>query len=111
MARFATEKKASRSWGAILSIFVFMIICFLFLNGVQQLSRTSRQRQKEALETAVQQGVAYCYALEGSYPENLDYLKEHYGLHYNEDLFFIDYRLQGGNIYPDITIIEQGDAL
>lgn len=111
MTRFATEKKASRSQEVILSIFVFMIVCFLFLNSVQHLSRASRQHQKEALEAAVQQGIAYCYALEGSYPESLDYLKEHYGLHYNEDLFFIDYRLQGGNIYPDITIIEQGDAL
>jgi hypothetical protein len=45
--------------------------------------------------------------VEGKYPESLDYLKEHYGLTYNEDLFFVDYRVSGSNILPDVTIIER----
>ena len=40
----------------------------------------------------------------------LEYLKEHYGLIYNEDLFFVDYRLQGANIFPDVTIIPRGES-
>lgn len=53
--------------------------------------------------------ITYCYTIEGAYPESLDYLKEHYGLVYDEDLFFVDYRVSGSNILPDITVIERGD--
>ena len=34
-----------------------------------------------------------------------DYIKEHYGLIYNEQLFFIDYQPIGSNIMPDVTIL------
>ena len=51
---------------------------------------------------------AYCYATEGTYPESLEDLKAHYGLTYDEDLFFVDYQTVGANIYPDVTIIEKG---
>ena len=53
--------------------------------------------------------ITYCYAVEGSYPESLDYLKEHYGLTYDEDRFFVDYQVIGANILPDVTIIEKGE--
>ena len=46
--------------------------------------------------------------MEGAYPESLEYLKENYGLIYDEDLFFVDYKVEGSNILPDITIIEKG---
>ena len=52
--------------------------------------------------------ITYCYAVEGAYPESLDYLKENYGLTYDENLFFVDYHIDGSNIFPDITIIERG---
>ena len=35
-------------------------------------------------------------------------LKAHYGLTYDENLFFVDYQTVGANIYPDVTIIEKG---
>ena len=51
-----------------------------------------------------------CYAVEGAYPQSLDYLKTNYGITYNEDLFFVDYRISGANIFPDVTIIERSGA-
>ena len=65
--------------------------------------------QKESLESALIRNITYCYAVEGSYPESLDYLKEHYGLTYDEDRFFVDYQVIGANILPDVTIIEKGE--
>ncbi len=50
--------------------------------------------------------IANCYALEGEYPESLEYIKENYGLVYDEDRFFVDYRVSGSNIMPDVTIID-----
>ena len=53
--------------------------------------------------------ITYCYSVEGAYPESLDYLRDNYGLYYDEDMFFVDYRVSGSIILPDITIIEKGD--
>ncbi|WP_318583936.1 hypothetical protein [[Clostridium] scindens] len=51
--------------------------------------------------------ITQCYAVEGNYPESLDYLKKSYGLHYDEDKFFVDYQPLGSNIMPDVTIIKK----
>ena len=60
------------------------------------------------LEKAVNRSITQCYALEGTYPPDMEYLTAHYGLTYDEDLFFVDYQTVGANIYPDVTIIEKG---
>ena len=47
-----------------------------------------------------------CYSLEGSYPATLEQLLEKYPLTYDRQRFTVDYRLQGSNILPQITILE-----
>lgn len=107
MSRFTYKKTPRTTPRFLLSICVFLIIFFLFVGGISSLSSGTRQRQKESLENAITRGITYCYAVEGSYPESLDYLRENYGLTYDEDLFFVDYRVLGSNILPDVTIIER----
>ena len=53
----------------------------------------------------------HCYAIEGSYPESLQYLKDNYGLTYDEEKYFIDYQVLGSNILPDVTIIDRRNRL
>lgn len=70
-------------------------------------SESTRAQEKQALAAALTRSITQCYALEGTYPSGLSYLKEHYGLTYNETHFFVDYQYIGGNLRPDITIIEK----
>lgn len=107
MNRFGYQKQSRHTPKFMLSIAVFLLIFFLFLQGISSLSVSTRKRQKESLENAIMRNVTYCYTVEGAYPESLDYLKENYGLTYDEDLFFVDYRIAGSNILPDVTIIEK----
>ncbi len=81
-------------------------IIAVFLLGVNYVSTSSVDGQLESLQNAISRDVAQCYAVEGTYPPNIDYLYDHYGLTYNEDLFFVDYQYIGSNIYPDITILQ-----
>jgi hypothetical protein len=72
-------------------------------------SRTTAEEQ-QTLQAALDRSISHCYAIEGSYPESLDYLCENYGLTYNTDLFYIDYQPLGSDIMPDTTIIvKKGD--
>ncbi len=106
MRRF-NQKQTHKIQKWSLSIFVFLTILILFFEGLSSLSSNTKRRQKESLETALLRNITYCYTLEGSYPPNLQYLKDNYGLTYDESLFFVDYRVTGSNIFPDLTIIER----
>ncbi len=108
MARFQYGKKKHTYRKFVLSAVIFLAIAGAFYQGVQSLSSGTKKRQRESLENALTRSITYCYTVEGAYPESLDYLKEHYGLMYDEDLFFVDYRVTGSNILPDVTIIEKG---
>ena len=107
MIRFQKHKKKKNTLaGLILSLCLFAAVILIFFFGIGRLNVGTKERQREILSSAINRIVTYCYAMEGNYPENLDYMKENYGLTYDETSFFVDYTVQGSNIYPDITIIE-----
>lgn len=88
-----------------LSIVVFAVLLIILIYGVSYISETTIKEQQRSLETALHRSVIQCYAVEGTYPPSLEYLKNHYGLTYDEDTFFVDYTIVGSNLLPDITII------
>ena len=107
MKRFVYRKSKGSCSKMFLSAAVFIVIALIFIQGIDSISTGTKRRQRESLENALMRSVTHCYALEGAYPGTLDYLKEHYGLTYDESLFFVDYQTLGSNILPDITIIER----
>ena len=71
MARFGA-KKTSGGRNIYLSVIIFLLLIFLFLSAIHSLSSGSLEEQQKNLEQALTQGAVHCYAVEGSYPENLD---------------------------------------
>ena len=82
-------------------------IIIIFCIFTTRLADTNSKRDKNILERAVNRGITQCYALEGTYPPNLDYLVENYGLIYDQNQYYIDYVYIGSNLRPDFTIIER----
>lgn len=105
MVRFSYRKKKDGPLKIILSLCLFSAVIAVFFLGIGTLSDTASDKEKESLENAIARDIAYCYATEGAYPESLEYIKENYGLTYNDDKFFVDYTPRGENILPDVTII------
>ena len=98
------EKKSKTVYLPIL-LLVFVLIFFVIF--ADSFTASSSEQEKAILQNALDRNITQCYALEGSYPINLSYLEENYGLTYNEEHFFIDYQYIGGNLRPDVTIIER----
>lgn len=82
-----------------------LLVAFYILSG--SISDSTLDRQQESLQMAIDRDIVHCYAVEGYYPPSLQYLIEHYGLTYNEDNFYVDYRPIGSNIRPNVTIIRK----
>ncbi|MCR5640656.1 MAG: hypothetical protein K6G04_04800 [Lachnospiraceae bacterium] len=110
MTRFAYNdgrpRRTKKRWMAYLPLLFFAGIIGIFYFATGILSSGTTARQKESLEHALMNDITYCYATTGRYPTDLDYIKSTYGLTYDESLFFIDYHVQGTNIFPDVTILE-----
>ncbi len=111
MNRFTNHKRISLSqiWQIVSILFLTGFVLF-FISGINTVDESTANEQAKSLESAVRRSVAQCYAVEGTYPPSLDYLKEHYGLIYDADRFYIDYTAIGSNIMPDITILPRSKS-
>lgn len=77
----------------------------LLLAGTHSVLTASLKSQAESLKNAILRSAVSCYAFEGTYPESLSYLKEHYGVTWNEDKYVVDYEIIGANLMPSVTVI------
>ena len=70
---------------ASILIFVALIIAFvLLINGI---TSKNTNRELQIVRDAVKNAALSCYAVEGTYPDDLKYLREHYHLSYNEERY------------------------
>ena len=91
--------------GAIL-IFVVLIIAFIFL--VNTITTRGDGRELDIVRDAVKNAALTCYAVEGMYPDDIDYLRDHYNLSYNEDKYVVYYQPFTSNVIPTIQVVERG---
>lgn len=102
-----SAKKEKTSITSYLPILIMVAVLGVFVLFANSMTSNNTAREKEILQNAIERSITQCYALEGTYPSSLSYLEENYGLIYNKDQFFVDYQYIGGNLRPDITIIER----
>ncbi|MBR5230124.1 MAG: hypothetical protein IKW01_04625 [Firmicutes bacterium] len=91
-------------------IFVPLIILAALLFFMTAVSNLDDGRQEQAvanLEEAVRRASVACYAAEGIYPPDLEYLEEHYGIQINKEKYVVHYMISGSNFMPDITVIKK----
>lgn len=65
---------------------------------------------RERLEDAVRRAAVSCYAEEGVYPPDVDYIRERYGVLIDEDRYTVHYNIFAENIMPVITVTEKEHA-
>lgn len=73
---------------------------------VTRLSTANDNAQTQFVYDAVHSAAMTCYAVEGAYPEDVEYLRAHYGLAYDEDRYFVRYDAFASNQVPEINVIE-----
>lgn len=94
--------------GILFPVFVAGILLF-FLASVNNLSKGKNEEGKARLEQALKQCAVTCYATEGIYPPDVEYMKEHYGIQIDEDRYLVRYEIFAENLMPDITVLEKRD--
>ena len=72
------------------------------------IANSNESRKSENLniiESGVRRAATECYAVEGFYPEDIQYLIDNYDLHIDEDRCIVHYSPVSSNIMPDIRVI------
>lgn len=92
--------------GYIPAIVIFIIIVVIVVLSVADISRTTEAEGLAITENSIRRAVITCYAQEGSYPPDIDYLKENYGLKINDE-YVVRYNIFASNIMPSITVIRK----
>lgn len=89
---------------------VFLLSLALLAGAAYAFSRDDTDRQAELLEASVRRAAATCYAIEGRYPDSLQYLVDRYGVIVNTDRFVVRYSVFAENLMPEIAVIRMGGA-
>lgn len=97
-----------RSVAATLAVFALLFAGALWM--LNRVDAGADAAQVEMVRDAVHNALVTCYAVEGSYPGELGYLKENYGLAYDEARFVVYYDAFASNILPEVRVNARGAA-
>ena len=89
----------------ILPVICFGASVFLFGWGLNNLSSKTQEEQMKATREAITRAAVQCYAIEGQYPPDLEYLKAHYGIDDYSGRYIVDYQVFASNIMTTITVL------
>jgi competence protein ComGC len=90
------------------SIIITAVLLIIILVSFQSVEKVSNSEDRSAaIEKVIMKAAVQCYALEGSYPPSVDYLKDNYGIILDESQYFYFYDTNGANIAPTIQVIKR----
>lgn len=95
-------KKTAWLWLAAAIVVLLLIVGLLLASAG---GRELRDSGAAAIRTAVERSARQCYAVEGIYPPDLDYLRDNYGLQINTDDYYISYEIYASNVAPTVKVV------
>jgi hypothetical protein len=91
--------------GTPVSLLMAALLLLFLVTGVSNVSDSAASKQLSQLNNTVRRYAVQCYALEGQYPESVEYLSARYGLALDTRHFVYHYRYLGANIMPEIAVL------
>lgn len=88
-----------------LGLGVFILGCLIVTGGMRNTRLGIRTEERAQLEKALRRAVVECYALEGAYPPNIEYMEKYYGIVIDEEQFGVHYEAFADNVMPDFKVI------
>ena len=97
--------KTGKKWkiaviAALIAVCVFLIWFFIYKSPATEKGEDAAA----SIRTAIQQCALQCYAVEGAYPPNLEYMQDNYGLRINTTDYYVTYDAFAQNQMPDVRV-------
>ena len=88
----------------IMSVLMIFAIVAAIIISMPSFNKSGGRIRANSIENTIRKYAIQCYAAEGSYPPDLVYLKENYGLILDKDHYFYYYEAFSSNLMPDIAV-------
>ena len=98
------ELKQRRRRRIVLAV-VFVLLCALFAGVLDRMREAQREQGAAALRSSILAAATRCCAVEGSYPQSLEYLEDHYGLRVNSRDYVVHYEAFASNVVPNVVVV------
>ena len=92
----------------ILKVLLLGIIIVITIYAFNSTSTYSSKEELNRISDTITELSLKCYSIEGKYPKNIEYLKEHYGLLLNDEDYQVIYYYEGDNLQPRVEVFEKG---
>lgn len=92
----------------VLPLLLSLALLLYFVKGSSGISSSVDAKQLDQLSRTIRRYTVQCYALEGRYPQSLEYLEQRYGLTLDRERYVFHYRNLGANMLPEIAVFELG---
>ena len=86
---------------------LFVLMLAILVVGVVNLSGGADERGVESAQNALRRAAVMCYATEGFYPPNLDYIRQNYGVDVDQNTYVVVYEVQGASVMPRIQVVKR----
>ena len=108
---FMKNFKQNRQRYVFKSIVLPALICTAMLAvlivAVYKFNNLSLEQDRQLTYAAIRKATVQCYADEGRYPADLDYLIENYNVHIDYDNFMVSYDCAAANVSPNISVFRR----
>lgn len=88
---------------------LFALLAAVLIMGVMRFNSLSREQDRQLTLAAIRKATVQCYADEGRYPSDVDYLIAKYGIDVDEDEFYVSYDCLASNVFPNIAVYYKGE--
>ena len=100
---YSDRLEKRKSW-LVWMLLILMIAVALILVFTGESGRDLSDSSAYAIRAAVQRSALQCYAVEGAYPPDLQYLEDNYGLQVNRQDFYVTYEAFASNLPPTVRV-------
>ncbi|MCL1849762.1 MAG: hypothetical protein FWF83_08890 [Clostridiales bacterium] len=99
------KKKGFSLLRTLIPLALTAVVVFAVSVGASKTQEQAAAQARRLTEESIRRAAVQCYALEGIYPVNIEYLMDHYGIRPDTNRFIIHYQFVADNLLPDISVI------
>ena len=90
----------------LLPVIILAVIVAAVCASLGGVRKSAASEDLQQVENSVRRAAVACYASEGFYPPDMDYITEHYGVRIDVNRYTVIYEVFAQNIMPEITVME-----
>lgn len=96
-----SQSLAKRLVSLVITVALIAVGYFCYTN----ISHVLKEQGAASLRNTIIESSKQCCAIEGAYPESLEYLEKKYGLSINKKDYIVTYEVYAENIAPTVVVL------